>query len=203
MKIIIAVTIAVLFISQNLFSQSIHSFGIKTGVTMSYNSIDKLERKRYGMNASLFYEYEVTKKFNFLTEAGYNQKGDRPAEIVMTNYEGGYSARYEYTSFDIATVSFGFKYYLSKTSTAPFVLAGSRVDVILNKVSYSNLVSADMFSYNRITFGITTGFGAEFNKVFSKTLIMELLYNPDLTDHYRDFYNVKNSSLEMKVGLKF
>ena len=77
-----------------------------------------------------------------------------------------------------------------------------RVDFKIGERSNVLLVYYNKFAKKRL-YGYSFGAGLELPKLLSKTLLIEVMVSPDISDVYVEPFDVKNRSFQTSVGIMF
>ena len=213
-SILALLLLLVLFMPERLEAQVLRSYGAKVAVTstdISYEFEDPRLRgaspdfeRRTGVNVALFAEWLTYPYLSLLTQAEYTQRGFAPVFLravpvpdnpgYLTSEEVTANTRLDYLS---AFVPLKVQYPVG-TFLTPFILAGPRLDVLLNQ--HVGTVDLDGFGPsgfrlrdpNRTQLGLSTGAGITVGDLGKLSLTLEARYNLDLTDA------TSSSSVEVK-----
>lgn len=193
-------------------AQVIRSWGIKTGLTASNIRSPDFENdgvsfsfdedRRRGLLVMAFVEWIDAGAFSIITEAGYIPRGNEfeLSSITRADNEQGFEP--SITRFvrrlDYFSVAVPVKARLAGGSVVPYVMAGPRVDFLLDGEPETILVE----SYRSMAFGVVMGVGIE--NATSISIFGEIRYNTDFTnslpDAPRDAYN---NAFDLIIGLRF
>ena len=206
------VLVLVLFIGAGPSSaQVVRSFGIKTGLTASNIRSPDFENegvsfsfdedRRRGLLVLAFVEWFDVGAFSLITEAGYVPRGNEFEIMDVTRSDDGqgfepgltrFVRKFDYISFAVPV-----KARLRGGKVEPYVLAGPRVDFLVDGEPETQLVE----SYRSTTFGVVMGIGIE--SASSVSIFGELRYNTDFTDSLpdapRDAYN---NAFDLIIGVR-
>jgi hypothetical protein len=150
-----------------------------------------------------FAEYVYSPLLSFTGDISYMQNGTKSKDIILTrkaNNEMGFEElgtldeRYDYISFAPMIKA---KY--ENGSIVPFAVAGPSVNFLIGTNEQGNYEA-----YNKMVLGYAAGIGTEINVNLPFSLMMELLYNHDITYAYKsDYLKVRNYSFAFLFGVKF
>lgn len=193
--------------------------GTKGGVTSAGMSRDVVyTSRRTGGQFLLYAEWLDVPFFSVVTEAGYAQRGFDGEAIFgrgvgVIQEMGEANARLDYLTTSLlgkASVSF--------LGSEPYVLAGVRLDKLLNRETEVTNVREDFSGeqveansisvrYKSIAYGVTVGIGVALPPVFSHHLSLEARYDGDLTDSFTGFggsdFEVRNNAFTVMLGVGF
>jgi hypothetical protein len=185
-------------------SQSIRSYGIKTGyvsatqtweTTAPYSYQFPIE-DRSGMDIGIFVEWLNMPILSILTEAHYIQKGNREGSGTWL----GPQQCADYLSVPILAKARLSSPPFNEMACIPYVIAGPRIEFLLSTKAegferiYDNL--------RKIDYGATLGAGIEFSSIGPFRIDLEFQYSPNFRDAYSDPYTkVRNNSWEVLLGV--
>lgn len=193
-------------------AQTIKSWGIKGGITVSgytqWNPADttlkklytKKPNKRVLVNIAFFAEGLSSRHFSTVGEIAYNPKGgsfgypavDGNGKIIGEEFIDN---RTGYLSIMICE-----KARLGWSSMNLFVYAGPRVDLQINENSDIDFTPTYR-KFNTMIVGLSTGFGIEFIDKHFK-ILAEIQYEPDLAYTLDDIYGkVKKNTWVARIGV--
>ena len=209
----------VLFFSDQSVAQ-LKNLGIKGGLNLSNAELDysKFGDVNYdsktGFNVYLFYDFFNFKNVIISGEAGYNQKGFNQ---TVNASPGGVLPDLNYTLYNRLS-------YFDFNAIAQFILPGNSVSPYLSlgpvlsiKTSSSSSITGsdydtlilsganDLFDdLKSPVLGIMGGLGIQINKVIPQTLIIEVRYNADLTNSFKNsgLNYVRNYLWQFNIGIK-
>ena len=188
-------------------SQLIKGYGIKVGA-VNANQIwdnDFPTMDRWGLDAGIFVEAFSKQSFSLLMEFHYVQKGFIYKTLITTeeNPEGNGTYFTIKPKVNYFSIPFLFKIRFERESFTPYIIAGPRVDILIE--SKSGALGNSVFDYFKSTdFGISLGLGIEIPAKFIPSLIAEFRYSPSLTNSYSsDHLKIKNRSIEFLLGVCF
>ena len=194
MKRKITLSIVLLLFFFKVKAQFLSGYGISIGGTRSTqlwntNTSDKTDmmKYRFGLNGSVFLEMLSDPNIKWISEFQFNQKG---AKEIPYNSEI-LSSRTNYISFNNFL-----KYRLEGYDFSPYVLAGPRLEYLLN--------ANGPLDYSKFHAGISFGLGSEFNFKDPWILFTEFHFNPDIGKSFHsEVLDVKNRAYELRVGVKY
>lgn len=217
-------TVLVLLVSYNTFAQQKSRFGIKGGINASSvitNSdyIYFTPYGRMGFNVFLSYDFFSNNSFVISGETGFDQKGFN-TDYIYTNKEGVYTGTATISnSLNYFDISVNGKYIIRGKSASPYFSLTPTLGIYIGNslnVSgddsypddidiHSQITKAVTDSLNSVSFGIKAGLGVEVNEIIKNApLLFEVRWNPDLTQAFdNDFYELKNTTIEFNLGIKF
>ena len=191
----------VLFFSDQSVAQ-LKNLGIKGGLNLSNAELDysKFGDVNYdsktGFNVYLFYDFFNFKNVIISGEAGYNQKGFNQ---TVNASPGGVLPDLNYTLynrlgyFDFNAIA---QFILPGNSVSPYLSLGPVLSIKTSSSSsitgsdYDTLILSganDLFDdLKSPVLGIMGGLGIQINKVIPQTLIIEVRYNADLTNSFKN-----------------
>jgi len=188
--------------------------GFKTGISFSnqdwkYSNPElKIKPKNYsGLYFGILAEIINKKYYGLLIEGAYIQKGAK--EIIqgttITPNDQGYidTETISYSNrFDYITLQSYLKIQYPLTYITPYIIAGPRIDYMLNKnIEVFKLVSNE---FEEINYGISYGIGLTYTKLKYIIPFVEIINSPDINKTYEtDLLTVSNYSYEIKVGFSF
>ncbi|HWA06756.1 MAG TPA: porin family protein [Ignavibacteria bacterium] len=205
-------TVIGLLISFQLSSQTNFSWGFKGGITVSkysqWNPTDTTLKKFYTkepesrvlVNIAFFAEGLNSRFFSTVGEIAYNPKG---ASFGYPTLDGsGNVTGEEYIDNRTGYISLTVceKAKLRWKSMNIYIYAGPRLDLEINE--NSDIDFTDTYKkFNKIMFGLTTGFGVEFIDKHFK-ILTEVQYEPDLGYTLDDaFGRVKKNTWLVRIGV--
>lgn len=212
-------SIVVLFFCELSFAQ-IKNIGIKGGLNLSNADIDYTKfgepefDSKSGFNVYLFYDFLNLKNVTISGEIGYNQKGFNQTVSVAST--GGLPAlnftlygRLGYLDINAIT-----QFILPGNSVSPYISVGPVLSFKTNSSATSSNAEGDSLivpSANILfdqlkspVLGIIGGLGIQINKVIPQTLILEIRYNADLTNSFKNSGTnyVRNYLWQFNLGIK-
>jgi len=168
----------------------------------------KIKPKNYsGLYFGILAEIINKKYYGLLIEGAYIQKGAK--EIIqgttITPNDQGYidTETISYSNrFDYITLQSYLKIQYPLTYITPYIIAGPRIDYMLNKnIEVFKLVSNE---FEEINYGISYGIGLTYTKLKYIIPFVEIINSPDINKTYEtDLLTVSNYSYEIKVGFSF
>jgi hypothetical protein len=209
----------VLFFSDQSVAQ-LKNLGIKGGLNLSNAELDysKFGDVNYdsktGFNVYLFYDFFNFKNVIISGEAGYNQKGFNQ---TVNASPGGVLPDLNYTLynrlgyFDFNAIA---QFILPGNSVSPYLSLGPVLSIKTSSSSsitgsdYDTLILSganDLFDdLKSPVLGIMGGLGIQINKVIPQTLIIEVRYNADLTNSFKNsgLNYVRNYLWQFNIGIK-
>ncbi|HMQ68980.1 MAG TPA: outer membrane beta-barrel protein [Ignavibacteria bacterium] len=212
-------SLIVLSISENSFAQ-LKNLGIKGGLNLSNARLDYTNfgdaeyDSKTGFNVYLFYDFLNYKNVIISGEMGYNQKGFN--QTVSTAAQGGIPA-INYTLynrlgyFDINALA---RFILPGSSVSPYISVGPVLSIKTSNSSSSSGSDLDTLVVNAANnlfgqlkspvLGIIGGMGIQINKVIPQTIILEVRYNADLTNSFKNsgLNYVRNYLWQFNLGIK-
>jgi len=210
MRFIFSVVLSTLLLwvtSLPAHSQSPGSYGIKAGFTSSSISTDMFAdeiKRREGLLAVAFAEWFNTSYFSLLAELGYVQRGYNNT-VEFRDPDGQSLGQKEGNlRFDYLTLSVLPKLQYSGSTLQPYVLAGSRGDVLLRGESSRSNFDPLVDQYDMVALGGIVGVGIETGKQISPVpVFVEVRYNADITDSLsccpRD---IRNNAFDILLGVE-
>ena len=212
--------------AQHANAQFPEEVGVKGGVTSAGISQDVVyDSRRKGRQFLLYAEWLNASFFSVVTEAGYTQRGfegeavrgvegvyHRGMPTFVIQQMGKASARLDYL-----TTSLLGKVSVSFLGTEPYVLAGVRLNKLLNRdmeVTTYNAFSTEQVEansiaseYESVAYGVTGGVGVTLPDVFPVRLSLEARYDRDLSDSVSGFgfseSEVRNNAFTVMLGIGF
>ncbi|MGE5457077.1 MAG: outer membrane beta-barrel protein [Methanococcaceae archaeon] len=192
------------------FAQTPFKFGAYAGISsanMNFNNITTARSGRYdskpGIRLGAFAEYVYSPLLSFAGDLSYIQNGTKSKDIIFTrkaNNQMGFEelgtldVRYDYIAFAPMV-----KVRYEGASVIPFVAAGPNVNFLVGTNE-----QGDFKTYNKMVLGYSAGIGTEINVNLPFSLMLELLYNHDITYAYNtDYFKVRNYSFAFQLGVKF
>ena len=199
------ITFFLVFIN-NIQAQNLKGIGFEFGITNANQEllIQGNERdiweSRLGLNIGLFYEYSVLKSFSTVVKLNYIHKGVKPKIPIVSVENPDIPTGYKYFDNRIDYLSFLLS---AKFKLLPlYLITGPRYDHLINKkievpsISYEDLEES--------VFGLSFGAGVQIEKILPVALILEVLYNIDLTNSYKiKNRELKNETIDFKLGIMF
>ncbi|MFZ1321226.1 MAG: porin family protein [Ignavibacteria bacterium] len=216
----ILATVMLLLISGNLFAQKKQpKFGIKGGpliarIISDLNGADVDTKSKFGFGVFAFYDFYNSKTITLSAEVGFDQKGYE-IDLTDTNSTGAVvNTSNLKDNLNYLDISGNFKYitrgesaspYFSLTPTLGVYLGHSSSGTVTGDSVYTNYKANAYDSLNSISFSVKIGLGVELYKLINNVpIIFEARYNPDLTQAYNtNNYNIRNSTVEFNLGVKF
>lgn len=201
-----------LLISFQLTAQPKINWGFKGGITVSkysqWNPADTTLKKFYTkepgsrvlVNIAFFAEWINSRYLSTTGEIAYNPKGASFGYPTLDSYgnvtgEEFIDNRTGYLSLMVCE-----KARLGWNSMNFYVYAGPRLDLEINENSDIDF-AATYKKFNKIIFGLTTGFGIEFVSRRFK-IITEVQYEPDMAYTLDDTYGrVKKNTWLARIGV--
>ncbi|HMS66248.1 MAG TPA: outer membrane beta-barrel protein [Ignavibacteria bacterium] len=217
---VIFATIMFLLISGNSFAQKKQSnFGIKGGplvarIISDLNGADVDTKSKFGFAVFAFYDFYNSKSIVLSGEVGFDQKGYE-VDVIDSDTTGAVIKSGNLKdNLNYLDISANFKYitrgksaspYFSLTPTLGVYLGHSSSGSVTGDSLYTNYSADAIDSLNSISFSIKIGLGVElYNIIKNVPVIFEARYNPDLTQAYNtNNYNIRNSTVEFNLGVKF
>jgi len=213
--------------AQHANAQFPEEVGVKGGVTSAGMSQDVVyDSRRTGGQFLLYAEWLDASFFSVVTEAGYTQRGFEGEEIrgiegvyrrgmptFVIQQMGKASARLDYL-----TTSLLGKASVSVLGAKPYVLAGFRLDKLLNRETEVTNLRKDftteqvegnsiLSEYESVAYGVTGGAGVTLPDVFPVRLSLEARYDHDLSDSVSGFGfsepEVRNNAFTVMLGVGF
>jgi len=212
-------SLMVLIFSDRSVAQ-LKNIGIKGGLNLSNAELDYTKfgdvdyDSKTGFNVYLFYDFFNFKNVIISGEAGYNQKGFNQ---TVNASPGGVLPDLNYTLYNRLG-------YFDFNAIAQFILPGNSVSPYLSlgpvlsiKTSSSSSITGidndtlilsganDLFDdLKSPVLGIMGGLGIQINKVIPQTLIVEVRYNADLTNSFKNsgLNYVRNYLWQFNIGIK-
>lgn len=201
----------VLLTLTDVHAQVIKGWGLKGGVTKANQHwvFSEIEYEpdwhdEIGATLGLFAEFADHNYFGLGAEVAFTQKGMQDKQPVTTSSPEPTGAfiisdnGLDYLSFNL----YG-KLQAGRKSVRPYVLAGPRLDVLLNKrvAPFYDEVYAEL--KNTVP-GFSVGGGLEFDTRAGFSVLAEARYNRDFSPSLvLDTLTIKNKSLDVRLGLKF
>jgi len=212
MKKPISLIIVFILLSDFSFSQIPFKWGINLGLTSSnqsfhYTNTNTSEEydSRQGIEFGVFGEFLNFSNLNLVGEISYIQKGTQNKDIIVLRqadnpqgYEemGHLDLRFDYLS--LSTLAKG-KYNLGWFT--PFVFIGPSLNYLVDGNEQADF---GLDKYNKLIIGYSAGLGTEFEIMSPFSIIMEVVYNQDITKAYKDDVGyIKNNSFGFLIGAKF
>ncbi len=212
MKKTIGLILFIILLSNSSFSQIPVKWGINLGLTSSnqkfYYTNTNTSREydfRPGIEFGVFGEFFNFPNLSFVGEISYIQKGTQDKDINVSRqannpqgYEdmGHLDLRFDYLS--LTTLAKG-KYNLGWFT--PFVFIGPSLNYLVDGNEQADF---GLDKYNKLVIGYSAGLGTEFEIMSPFSIIMEVVYNQDITKAYKDDVGyIKNNSFGFLIGAKF
>jgi opacity protein-like surface antigen len=211
---LIFVVAASLAIASASSAQLFQSYGIKAGPVLAGQhwdyapssplaGLDIADQMRWGIDVGCFVEWFDHPTLSLLTEVHYVQRGFRDEyavtsptspEIIGTEV---LTPRLDYLSMPLLL-----KARLDYASVSPYVLAGPRFDILLNKNPDNFDLIVDKFK--KYDWGLTLGGGIAFEAFPGYDIGAEFRYELSLQDIYRtDMLTVRNHSMQFLAYVAF
>jgi len=237
--LLVGVVLAGFFVfpsAQDANAQFPEEVGMKGGVTSAGISEDATSR-RIGGQFLLYAEWLDASFFSIVTEAGYTQRGFKGEPVFPRGAPNGLTIDIEQLGkasarLDYLTTSLLGKASVSVLGAEPYVLAGFRLDKLLNREAEVSELNNDAFSgqvksnslsstYKSVAYGLTGGVGVTFSQIASARISLEARYDRDLSDsvagfeapNYSDGFlgpyvgpydpDVRNEAFTMMLGIGF
>ena len=212
-------SLMVLIFSDRSVAQ-LKNIGIKGGLNLSNAELDYTKfgdvdyDSKTGFNVYLFYDFFNFKNVIISGEAGYNQKGFNQ---TVNASPGGVLPDLNYTLynrlgyFDFNAIA---QFILPGNSVSPYLSLGPVLSIKTSSSSsitgsdYDTLILSganDLFDdLKSPVLGIMGGLGIQINKVIPQTLIIEVRYNADLTNSFKNsgLNYVRNYLWQFNIGIK-
>jgi hypothetical protein len=219
LTLVIFSTVLLLLVSGNSFAQKKANFAIKGGplvarVISDLNGEDIDTKSKFGFAVFAAYDFYNSNSVVLSGEVGFDQKGYE-IDFTDTNSQGGVvnSGTFK-NNLNYLDISGNFKYitrgksaspYFSLTPTLGVYLGNSTSGSVTQDTGFANISSRAYDSLNTISFSVKIGLGVElYNIIKNVPVIFEARYNPDLTQAYStNNYNIRNSTVEFNLGVKF
>ncbi|MCX6150867.1 MAG: porin family protein [Ignavibacteriales bacterium] len=205
-KNIAFVFLLLIIVSSSLNAQLVRSYGFKIGGNLAkqdFNyasnlSIDLKTDNRFGLNVGAFIEFLDLPVASIIAEVDYTQKGMKYTSTVRTTeHPEGIGTTTVNNRIDYLSILLLGKVRYNLILFSPYLLAGPRVDIEINKNIDKNYDEVYK-DFKKGNFGLTFGIGTEIIKM----LLAEIRYNVDLTDAYSTAnLKVKNQSIDFLVGI--
>jgi hypothetical protein len=195
-----------------LFAQL--NYGVKAGLTSSNQTWEYVPKfanygnvePRKGINLGIFAEYSDNKYLGVLAEINYRQKGAK----IDINYTGRdtsgsivvpKSIEHKLSYINITLLG---KVRYDLSFVTPYVIGGLKTDYqVSNKFDDVDLGYLSTECTTQI-WGAVIGAGFEIKKLFPFALLAEFRYEFDFNKLYvSDDYQIKTSSFELKLGVRF
>ena len=204
--------IFVIMICSFSYAQLVNGYGIKIGGTIANQNWEKKNAfadfnpdHRLGINAGVYTEFLNLPLFGIISELNYTQKGMK-LELPLTTFDDpdGSSGKTKsiFNRIDYLSFAIEGKFKFNMSLLRPYIFVGPRVDIYLNKKVEKSLDVIYNDLENQI-YGLSLGIGSELNNKLPVNLLVELQYNYDFTLAYESgLYEIKNKSLDFKIGIK-
>lgn len=209
-------TACILLAAQLAFGQTVKTFGLKGGISVTGQSFQYKERGLPGpdkglnsFSAGAFVELNRKDPITLLVEMYYIRKGSA-FQIIITDESGPEpkgSTHWEYW-IDYLSIPVMGKFNLQKQHSNFYGLIGPRLDIRLNQSD--ELVGYDIQSeqmqeiykdYHRVDLGLELGIGVERAITSSFDLIVEFRYSPSITPVYNsESCDIQNHSCQLLMG---
>jgi len=207
MKRIILIS-TLLFLTVILKANSNFSYGIKLGGTRSTQDFEYLiyeieldTEYRLGFDIGLFTEFNIMENFSLITELHYLQKGMIVILGVTDETHFGPQVKEEFSNrVDYLAIPILAKVKFCKTPV--YLLGGIQGAILLGyETKFLNSVYDE---FKSLDFSFVAAIGFEYDIPGFKTMLLELRYNPSLTESFdNEYLTVKNESFSLLTGVKF
>jgi hypothetical protein len=189
-------------------------YGLKIGMTVSNQTFEYSEigsdidfENRYGYNVEIFIEYPVIKYLFIQPGFYYTQRGmvsEIQGTVIADNEQGYLSKTFTYDNrFDYLGISLSSKFTYKINWIQPYVLTGIRYEFLISKET-SDVFDIVYSKYEGNIFGLILGFGTEINNILPVAILLEGVYNYDVTKvEINNNLKIVNSSYKIKFGVKF
>lgn len=203
-SIIIVLFIITLLIPTITYSQLIKHFGIKSGISNSWQTYEAWEYgetknsgNKMGPNFSVYADWLDNSFFSFITEINYSSKG------MKAPYLTGYIIEEEklnYLSFAILP-----NVYTNLGNIKIYALVGPRIEFLVSSsintnapIYIHNEIIDEFNKYEKTSYGLLIGIGFKLNNIFPVIIGIEARYNKDLSNLYEVSYlKIKNNSIDL------
>ena len=190
----------------SLNAQFIRYIGIKGGVTSSTQTwqgtmADDMPQSKTGLNIGMFAEFLNLSFLSFVAEANYVEKGYK-FDIYATsvsNPDGGQLESHKY-GYNYLNFSLLGKLKLDYPVVSPYLIAGPKIDILLNNSIDGNIIIFPDDKLNSVRFGFKAGVGAE-TKLFGLIFLAEFIYDFEIGSLYNyDTATFNTHSLDFRIG---
>ena len=204
---LIAFLLLVVLLNQQVNSQTSTSIGLKSGVAFSKQKMkhsiiafDYTEQ----FTVAVFAEGLSSRYFSVVGEISYVRKGFEHWVGTTTEEqpEGTGESIDTGNKFSYISLAISPKLKYDVGYVTPYVCAGPRVDIQISKRK-SQLLLFNAEDSKKALFGYSVGFGLEFSRLLTKTLLLEVMISPDISEAYKEPSTTKNRSIQTVVGIKF
>lgn len=209
-KSFVVIIVLILSIS-NLFAKI--NYGFKIGFTgakqtLNYNALNQSETFdfRYGPILGIFIELPVSKYISLEPNFYYSQKGMlvKIEKTIVSDNGDGYTTigvSNFYNRLDYLGISINSKFKYDTGIFCPYLLTGLRYEFFIGK---KNEIFKKIFdTYDSNILGLVFGIGTELKEISPFPILIEGVYNYDITEVTIQTINIKNMSYEIKLGIKF
>jgi hypothetical protein len=198
-KVLLLALITLLYTSAE--AQVVRGAGMKIGATLSSQTWDSQltdvdPDSRMGFNIGAFVEFLDAPFFTIVGEVNYIQKGlsNLEAQIAENLLDG--DIRLNYLNFTALA-----KLRLNYIAFSPYLVAGPKLDIELNREAIANSLIINNFKKERLGFRI--GLGTEIN-LQAFDFLIELLYDADFNELYNENnLSINTRSYDLRVGIMF
>ena len=190
-------------------AQLLNSVGAKgafswTKQDFNFTTFDPHFESITAFGAALFAEW-LEGMFSLVTQCEYAQRGMR-VRYVKTGPTGpeplGYFFRYNRVNY--ISIPVLAKVRILDHAICPFVLAGPRIDFMLQYRSDNNEFNVIYDKFEKVTYGVTAGAGVELTVFQNLPILLEGRYNLDLKDSFAvQNLRVRNRSIDIWLGIAF
>lgn len=205
-RIIFIITLLLLTVILN--ANSILSYGVKLGGTLSTQDFDyksvqiELDTEhRWGFDIGLFTEFKIIDNLTLLTELHYCQKGMKVTLEVIDENNFDPPEKVEFSNrVDYLAIPILVKFKPDKVPA--YFVGGIQGDVLIGYES--KLLSSVYDELESLDFSFVAGMGFEYNIPGFRTMLLELRYNPSLTASFdNENLTIKNESFSLLTGIRF
>jgi Outer membrane protein beta-barrel domain len=194
-------------------SQLITGYGVKLGATHANQiwtyapqiDIRFYPDSRWGLNGGIFAEFLHVPFFSMVGEVNYTQKGMKyhitvtsPSDPSGTGETVTLDNRLDYLDLRVLV-----KLYKNYSQFSPYLLAGPRLDYQVAE-SVAQEFESIFKDFKKEIYGISMGAGFEISSIISLPILVEFIYNYDLSKLYEtENLTIKNEDFEIRAGIKF
>jgi hypothetical protein len=197
-------------------AQLLSEWGFKGGVTVSNQDwkyalpgLDRGNDRYVGLNLGLCGALAEKGALSAIGDVSYVQKGatlEFRSTVVDSTTESGYRefdpVRYR-DRFDHVSLCLYGRIKLRFRRLSPFVIFGTRVDVLVGK-SVETIPKEAYEKFEKLTLGVSLGLGSEFETFLPFKTLIGFRYDPDLSNLYEtEHLTIRKRSCEIELGVVF
>ena len=198
-------------------AQLVKHWGLIGGLTSSDHvwngnvSMEDRQKRQSGFHAGVFLEWLDIPYFSVVTQLSYVQKGVG-LEWEYQSYEEPLGTGEFFTAharLDYLSLAVLAKASVPSSLISPYVVAGPRLDILLDHASDHYLSLASLYElFDPTVLGLSVGAGLQTRCLFSALFFLQFRYEIDLHDSFKSYGDlfhtkVKNSSFDISAGIGF